>query len=225
MPFTTEDVLAGQAVYSRRLLIWYDLFVLRLSCHSIWTCPASRMLAHYDEHISANHLEVGVGTGYFLDRCRFPPVENAAGFPQVSLFDLNAHCLERTGRRIARYRPKAFAGSVLEPLDVGGQTFDSAGLNFVVHCLPGALREKGIAFDHLHSVLNPGGVLFGATLLACGVPRGWLARRLMAYYNARKVFSNSDDSLDDLRTELGQRFDDVHVETCGCAALFVARRH
>ncbi len=27
--------------------------------------------------------------------------------------------------------------------------FDSIGLNFLLHCLPGTLREKAIVFDHL----------------------------------------------------------------------------
>ena len=38
----------------------------------VWKCPTPEVLAFYDRYVSARHLDVGVGTGCFLDRCRFP---------------------------------------------------------------------------------------------------------------------------------------------------------
>jgi len=64
-----EEVVAGQAVYSKRVLGNYDLVVLGLSNRFLWRCPTERLLEHYNRHVTENHLDVGVGTGYFLDNC------------------------------------------------------------------------------------------------------------------------------------------------------------
>jgi hypothetical protein len=69
---TADQVLAGQALYTRPMLAVYDLAVLGLACRCLWGCPARHILELYDRSVSANHLDVGVGTGYFLDRCRVP---------------------------------------------------------------------------------------------------------------------------------------------------------
>lgn len=218
-PVLPGDVEAGQAVYTRRTLSLYDLIVLRISNRWIWRCPTPRLLDFYNQHITANHLDVGVGTGYFLDSCTFPSQQ-----PRIVLMDLNENCLVAAGQRIARYAPETEKRNVLEPIEYDGPAFDSIGLNYVLHCLPGDLPHKGQVFDHLLPLLNPGGVLFGSTLLSAGVPRSWPARRLMSVYNRKGIFSNTTDSLETLKAELSKRFEDWRVETAGCGALFAAKR-
>jgi SAM-dependent methyltransferase len=204
----------GQAVFTRPVLALYDWFVLGLTCNLIWRCSTARTLAFYARHLSANHLEVGVGTGYFLDRGAFPVPR-----PRVALLDLNRNCLERTAKRIARYAPEVHQADLLAPLPLATR-FDSIGLNYVLHCLPGAFPEKGHVFAYLKGLLNPGGTLFGATLLSSGVPRGLVARTSMALYNRLGVFSNQRDDLDGLEFALRQHLADVRVEVVGCVALF-----
>lgn len=218
MSVTREQVEAGQAVYTRRSLPLYDLVVLGISNRFIWKCPTQRLEAHYNRHVSANHLDVGVGTGYFLDRCRFP-----ANAPRVALMDLNGESLAHAAQRIARYRPEVYRRNVLEPIELDEEPFDSIGLNYLLHCLPGSIAEKSLVFDHLQPLLKPGARLFGATLLHGGVPRSALARRLMAIYNRQGIFANQADDLEGLRRELARRFSEVAVEVVGCAALFSAR--
>lgn len=214
---SAEQVQAGQAVYSRWTLPFYDGVVLGLSNRLVWKCPTPHLLAWYNAHVRANHLEVGVGTGYFPDRCRFP-----TRHPRIVLLDLNPHCLAAASRRLRRFRPETVRANVLESIPFAGAPFDSIGLNYVLHCLPGPIPAKAVAFDHLLPLLNPGGVLFGSTLLAHGVDRGRLARRLMRFYNARGIFANADDRLDDLGRALADRFARSDVRVVGCAALFVA---
>ncbi len=215
---TAEQVEAGQAVYTRENLRLYDLIVLGISNRFIWRCPTRRILRHYNEHVSANHLDVGVGTGYFLDRSRFP-----SATPRVALLDLNENSLQFTSRRIARYRPEVYRGNVLEPIRLGADRFDSVGINYLLHCLPGAIESKAVALDHLKEWMNPGGVLFGSTLLTGGVKRNRFARRLMEAYNKQGIFSNASDSLEGLESALRQRLDEVQIEVVGCAALFSGR--
>lgn len=209
---------AGQAVYTRPVLAAYDLFVLRFSNRFVWRCPWPRLLAHYDRHVSANHLDVGVGTGFFLDRCRFP-----AARPRLGLLDMNPNSLTVAGRRLARYHPEILRADVLAPIDIDVPVFSSIALNYLLHCLPGTIRDKGEVFRHLKPLLAPGGVIFGATLLHAGADRSWPARRLMAFYNAKGIFGNAQDDLDGLRTMLIEHLDAVSVGVVGCVALFTGR--
>ncbi|HEV8499882.1 MAG TPA: class I SAM-dependent methyltransferase [Gemmatimonadaceae bacterium] len=213
-----EQVVAGQAVYSKRLLSVYDLTVLGFSNRLIWNSSTQRVLELYDAYVTGNHLDVGVGTGYFLDHCRTLP--QAA---RIALVDLNQNSLDFTARRIFRYRPQTYRRNVLEPIVIDGPRFDSVSMSYLLHCLPGAIDSKAVAFDHLAPLMNPGAVLFGATLLHDGVPRTWLAKRMMDVYNKKGIFSNQRDNLAGLKRELQRRFRDVSLEVVGCAALFAGR--
>ena len=84
------------------------------------------------------------------------------------------------------------------------------------------MATKARAFDFLSPLMSPGAVVFGSTLLQGGVARNLAARRLMAFYNSKGVFSNTQDDLETLTRELEKRFSAVSVETVGCAALFSA---
>ena len=209
---------AGQAVYSPFTLALYDLVVLRVSNSLIWRCPTRRILSLYETHASGEHLDVGVGTGWYLDSCRFP-----SAMPRIGLMDLNASSLAAASRRIARYRPHSYQADVLRPIAIDAPPFGSIALTYLLHCLPGPIAEKAAAFDHLTPLLQPGGVMFGAILLSGGVERSAAARTLMQAYNRRGIFSNEADDLDGLRAALRTRFRDIVVEVAGCGALFVAR--
>ncbi|MDV3240906.1 MULTISPECIES: class I SAM-dependent methyltransferase [Methylocaldum] len=218
MSFTADQIHAGQAVYTRPILKIYDLAVLGLSNRLIWKCPTQRLVEHYNKHVTANHLDVGVGTGYFVDKCRFPML-----VPRVALMDLNETSLDFASRRIARYQPETYVRNVLAPISIDEPKFDSVGINYLLHCLPGPIESKAVAFDHLKALMNPGAVLFGSTLLQGGVPRSRFAKRLMDIYNKKGIMSNAHDSLDGLKAALNQRFREVSVEVVGCVALFSGR--
>lgn len=212
---TKEQVNAGQAVYTKKNLAVYDLFVLGISNRYIWKCPSARIEEHYNQHLSSNHLDVGVGTGYFLDRCRFPSAS-----PRIALIDLNYNTLEYVSKRISRYEPETYKQNILEPILKDIQPFDSVGINYLLHCLPGSLLEKAIVFDNLEPLMNPGAVIFGSTILHGGVTRNWAAKELMNFYNKKGIFSNATDNLKDLRLILERRLNNLSIETIGCVALF-----
>ncbi|MBK9576924.1 MAG: class I SAM-dependent methyltransferase [Fibrobacteres bacterium] len=219
MAITQERTHAGQAIYTKPTLNLYDLVVLGVSNRWIWKCCTPWQLEHYDRHIRGNHLDIGVGTGYYLDKCRF-----LSPAPRIALMDLNPHSLAHAAQRIARYQPSTHVRNILEPIAWEEAKFDSIGLNYLFHCLPGSMAEKAVVFDRIQPLMAPGAVVFGATLLqGPEIPRSFLARRLMALYNKKGVFTNTDDTLPALGEALDSRFREVSLEVVGCCALFSGR--
>src|SRR4030095_13595292 len=108
---STASAAAGAAIYTRQLLSVYDLAVIKVSNQLAWRCPAQLTLSFYNQHLSANHLEVGVGTGYYLDLCRFP-----SSTPRLVLLDLNPNSLHIATQRLQRYNPRIVLANILEPL-------------------------------------------------------------------------------------------------------------
>jgi hypothetical protein len=215
--FAPDRIEAGQAVYSPMVLRTYDWTVLGLSNLFFWRCPTAELRRLYDRNVSDRHLDVGVGTGYFLDKAKWPVAK-----PVITLLDLNPNCLATASRRIRRFAPQAVRANVLAPLPPLGP-FRSAGLCYLLHCLPGTMAEKAVVFDHLAPLLEPGARVFGATIVQGSAPRSWPAQALMNLYNRKGIFSNADDAVEALDAALRKRFRDVEVSLRGTVALFEAQ--
>ncbi|WP_445358148.1 class I SAM-dependent methyltransferase [Microbulbifer sp. ANSA005] len=214
----TKEVEQGQAVYSKPVLWLYDMWVLGISNRFIWKCPTPGILEHFNRNISSNHLDVGVGTGYFMDKCHFPSDK-----VRLALMDLNQNSLDISAQRVARYNPTQFRCNVLDKITLETEVFDSISLNYLFHCLPGKLSEKLVALDNVATLLSDSGTVFGSTILSEGVPKSGAAKKLMAIYNKKGIFSNTQDCEEDLNTFLASRFKEYKIEIRGCVALFSAR--
>ena len=68
-----------------------------------------------------------------------------------------------------------------------------------------------------------GGVVFGSTVLSGGVRHTALSRWMMKRLNRDGTFTNRDDDLDGLKTQLNQRFDSAQIEVVGSVGIFSAR--
>lgn len=212
-----EQIHAAQAIYTPRTLAAYDTIVLGFSNRLLWKCPTQRLLDHYNDHVSANHLDVGVGSGFFPDRCRFPTAT-----PRLGLLDLNRDALDYASSRVKRFAPEVYQANVLEPIELDCERFDSIAVNYVLHCLPGTLDTKIVALDHLRALLHPGGTLFGATLFGRDVPQNWAAKRLTRFYNSKGVFCNLNDTPEAFQNAMESRFDSFKIEIIGSVGLFSA---
>lgn len=207
------------APYTRPFLAIYDLWVIRLSNRFAWRCDAQVMLGLYREHIGRRHLEVGPGSGWYLANAR----RQVDG--DVVLLDLNPVPLAYTRRRLEKSGSavSAVTGSVLDPVpEAAGTGFDSIGLNFVMHCVPGTFAEKGIAFKHLARVLSDDGVLFGSTILGRR-SHTVFGRALSAAYTRVGAFNNGNDDREGLQEALGAAFRKFSVTEVGDVTLFTAR--
>jgi hypothetical protein len=213
-----SQLIKSQKYFNPVSLFFYDLILYGFISKYAWGCPTKTLDAHYASHITANHLDVGVGTGFLLDRVAFP-----SATPRLALMDLSLSCLTKTLTRLARYKPESYEQNILEPITMDIKKFDSIGINSVMHCVPGGFKEKGIAFHHLKSLLNDNGVLFGTTVLSKGVSKNWLSSVFMQFFNYIGVFINNDDSLDELTEVLRSYFQQVDITVVGSTAIFSAR--
>lgn len=214
---TNDPEHRGQAVYSPLVLACYDVLVLGFSNHVLWRCPTSRLRSLYDRNVRDRHLDIGVGTGYFLTHSKWPTAE-----PEITLLDLNENSLAAAAQRIVRYAPKSITANALEPLPLT-PSFSSIGACYLLHCLPGPMREKAPRlFQNIANIAVPGARVFGATILQGEAPRSWPAQKLMDFYNAKGIFSNKEDTLADLAEALDAAFTDVKLERIGAVGVFEA---
>ncbi|WP_459957822.1 class I SAM-dependent methyltransferase [Nocardia sp. IFM 10818] len=215
-----KDAVRAVRPYTPVFLAIYDLWVIRLSDRFAWRCPAEVMLAAYDKHFGRRHLEVGPGSGWYLVNAR-----RVAG-AVVTLMDLNRVPMEHTRRRLRGKgcEVRAVTGNVLDPVpDRAGIDFDSIGVNFVMHCVPGSFAEKGVAFAHLARVLAKDGTLFGSTILNQR-PRTLFGRALTAVYTRVGAFNNAADDRVGLEAALRAAFAEVEITDVGDVTLFSAQR-
>ena len=63
-----DPAYKGQRDYNRLLLSLYDPLVLGPIARFVWRCPTAGLVERYRRHIRGRHLDVGPGTGYFLER-------------------------------------------------------------------------------------------------------------------------------------------------------------
>jgi SAM-dependent methyltransferase len=210
-----DPAYKGQSDYTKLLLDVYDPIVLGFVSWFVWNCPIEPVLEGYRQHIRDRHLDVGPGTGYFIDK------SGRTDGSRVTIVDPNRNVLDHAARRLRRLDITAVEADVLKPLPIEG-SFDSAALNLVIHCLPGPLSRKAAAVANVAAVLAPTGVLFGASVLGTSGSHSWLARRVLMAFNWRGAFDNLDDSEEGLREILGASFDNVELQTVGSAAIFWA---
>jgi len=209
-------VARAHAVYTPFTLSIYDALVHGLSNRFAWRCPTERLIALYRDNLSRNHLEAGVGTGLLLDRA------GTGRLNRLVLLDANKNCLDRAARRLVRFEPELHQVNLLAPLTLDIAPFDSVGLTYVLHCLPGRMDEKLKSIDHLRPLMRRGAVLFGATILGRGIAPNAAASALLDLYNAEGVFNNRDDDLASLSEGLQRRFAGVTIAQEGCVAIFRA---
>src|SRR5512132_2427525 len=92
----SDPAYRGQRDYTRLLLNLYDPLVLGPIARYVWRCPTPTLVERYRRHIRPRHLDVGPGTGYFIERSELPP-----GSP-VTILDPNPNVLRHVSRRMGR---------------------------------------------------------------------------------------------------------------------------
>jgi SAM-dependent methyltransferase len=187
-----------------------------------WKCDtAKHLLPLFRDSLGAKHLDIGVGTGYYLQHAGIP-----AG-THVALCDLSPTALEAARARIP---PGVDVGAVIEadvlqPLPTADR-YDSASMFFLVHCLPGPVRRKAIVFDHIRRNLTADGVLAGATVLGPrkGWVDGWFGAMIRWFVVRDGIMDNEGDDAETLVAALHANFKIVKTEVVGAVLLWKAQQ-
>ena len=214
-----SDSAKGAAIYSFPLFLRavYDFWVIRIVTTYIWRASTSKIqLPFFKERRSSKHLDIGVGTGYYLANADFP--KDAS----ITLCDLNQDSLRAAQKRISHLNAMTMQHDIFQPLPTN-EKFGSISLMYLLHCLPGPPEKKAAIFGHLKKNLQDDGVLFGSTVLGKGVVHNWAGRILMKTYNNRGIFGNWDDSAEVFLKGLKLHFEDVDARVEGRVLLFTAR--
>jgi SAM-dependent methyltransferase len=210
---------AGAAVYTPLTLRVYDWWVLGMSNRFAWDCPTRDvLLPFFRQHMGHRHLDVGVGTGFYLAAAT-PPRDT-----RLVLMDLNLESLHRAQGRAGLTLTRLVHHDVMEPFPADvGQGLDSVSLFYLLHCLPGPMVRKTRVFANIKGHLAPGGVVYGATILGDDANHNALGRRLMRIYNSKGIFGNHADTVDGLEQALASHFWWFTIRVVGKVALFEAR--
>jgi ubiquinone/menaquinone biosynthesis C-methylase UbiE len=208
----------GAAIYSRLLLAVYDFWVLGISNAYAWRCSTKKvLLPFFRQNVRYNHLDIGVGTGYYLANADLP------SDTKITLLDLNRNSLDAANRRIGGRAVKTLQHDVFEPLPMDSK-HDSISLFYLLHCMPGPIERKTSLLANLKRYLSPDGVLYGCTILGKGVKHNAFGTYLMNFYNRKGIFGNWTDSEDAIVKALKENFEEVDVRVEGVVLLFTASR-
>jgi hypothetical protein len=227
----TPNTAAGAAIYNPSALKLYDLVVLKISNDYAWRCPTkTTLLPFFTSNLSQNHLDIGVGTGYYLRQAIASGALTKDS--EITLADLNPNTLEAAQSELragAGIEAETILCDIMSPLplpspDSPTRKFDSISLFYLLHCMPGPPSLKTSIFRHLKNNLSPNGVLYGATILGKGdrIRHNFPGSALMWIYNSVGVFGNVDDSEEDIVGALMEHFMDVKTSVVGVALLFRA---
>lgn len=206
--------MEGHNIYTPLVLRFYDFFVLGLSNRFLWKCPTKEIVALYNRNISDQHLDIGVGTGYYLTVARFKKIN-----PQITLVDLNKNSLSMASKRIEYLKPTQIVANILDDLPLK-KKYSSVSLCYLLHCLPGGINTKSAIFDRVSKVVVDGGRVFGATIIPDIKETNIATYFFLNLYNKLGIFSNLDDTIEGLKIEFQRRFIDSRIQRIGSVVLF-----
>ena len=220
----SNQIISNAQVYFNPILLGcYDFTVYRFVSRFIWGCKNEILLQRYRQFVQTKHLEVGVGTGYLIEKSiKGHQKENM----RLTLMDLSVACLDKASKRLEKFNPSKIRHNILDAPIKSGQhkeakQFNSIGINYVLHCVNGDFKEKGIAFGNLKKLLNENGVLFGSTVIA-NKQSLIVAKLFMRILNVIGLFNNNNDKVNDLEVALNTHFKFVKVRVVSSVVMFVA---
>ncbi|KAK7731802.1 hypothetical protein SLS53_008623 [Cytospora paraplurivora] len=219
-------------IYNPFVLQFYDALVLSFANAFAWRCSTKNvLLPFYREHLasSASHLDIGVGTGYYL----LNSLNFLRGKDRIVLMDITPHTLAMVEKRLKSDAGLQQVESVLQdatkPWDRPAllPKFESISFFYVFHCMAGSsITEKvdAVCGSLKHHLEPENGIFYGSTILGVEAKHNYLGRIMMGLYNRKGFFGNLNDKESDLRDALKGHFEEVEVIREGKVALFTAKR-
>ena len=193
----------------------YDRLVNQINCEKVWKCSQKYIIDNYRKNINEKHLEIGPGTGYFLSK------ENLdIDLNKLTLIDINSPILDYSKNNLQSQYSNIdiichdlFTCKIPDSVD-----FNSVGINYVLHCVPGNLQTK---LDNLISNLGDNKYnLFGASVICDPLHMNVIAEYELIFLNAFGIFNNNDDTYQELNEYLNKKGLKFTLEKQGYVAIF-----
>ena len=106
----TLDTHNGVKVYTPTALKLYDWWVLNISNRYAWRCDTDKyLLPHFKNNLGENHMDIGVGTGFYLKRA-------LANINKIALTDLNINSLDYAKKNHLILEDIAYDESLIDEL-------------------------------------------------------------------------------------------------------------
>lgn len=193
----------------------YDKFVNEINCEKVWKCSKKHIINNYNSNINYNHLEIGPGTGMFLKK------ENLnVNLNKLTLVDINNKILKHSTHNL--HSEHSDINSLVYDLfsyEIPSNIeFNSVGINYVLHCVPGNLQTK---LDKLIGNLgNNKYNLFGASVICDPLHMNPIAEYELMFLNAFGIFNNNNDTYEELNEYLNNKNYNFSLKKKGYVAIF-----
>ena len=203
------------APYTKKwALTFYDWLVTHYSNRFVWKCPAKNMVEQYHMHTGNTHLDIGVGSGYYLLKCGYLA-------KKLHLMDLSSLALDVTEKRSKHKDCTKIKHNVFNEFPVQCAKYDSIAMNYLLHCMPGTLsKQKSSAISNAVKCLKDGGVLFGSMILNAEYINGFMGKIINNKYKQMGIFNNMEDTPEDLEKALKKYLTNVNIKRVGNVLLF-----
>lgn len=193
----------------------YDRFVNEINCNHVWKCSKNNIINNYCANVENKHLEIGPGSGFFLKK------ENiGVNLDQLTLVDVNSTILKFSKKNLESEHSNVnslvydlFRYEIPTNIE-----FDSVGINYVLHCIPGNLQTK---LDSLISNLGDNKYnLFGASVICDPLHMNPIAEYELMFLNAFGIFNNNNDTYEELNEYLNNKNYNFSLKKQGYVAIF-----
>lgn len=195
-------------------LFAYDYLVNDLNCNLVWQCEKNNIVQNYVSNITGNHIEIGPGTGYFLQNEQFNTLQ---------LIDINNDILVNSGQNLKKnsIEIQSHCHNIFSYTLTHLKPADSIGLSYVLHCVPGKIEDNvknlinNIHFDKY--------ILFGASVIKDPEERNMFAEIELFWLNKLGIFNNHGDTYKGLQKYLQESGFEYNLRLEGYVAIFHIR--
>ena len=211
----------------------YDKLVNNINCKYVWKCSSQHIVNNYRKNVTSRHLEIGPGTGHFLTRQQLASSSHIIDY--LTLIDINPDILEYsktildkeyTTTPIQTINHNIFSNTIPTKYR-NSLEFNSVGINYVLHCIPGKLENKLdtllnnlISSKASRSTDKSSFTLFGSTVICDPLHMNTLAEYELMLLNGIGIFHNDNDTFDELSSYLNSNNIPHNLTKKGYVAIF-----
>ena len=190
----------------QKVLGLYPTIVSKFITPKIWGLGQAKLNAMYEKYTGTSHLEIGPG----------PDPYRHCILTKLSIMDLNESVLDTIRKTYPHPEFETYTGDILNQAHYHNQLNASLASFNLMHCI--SEPAKWLKFFHnVDSVLEPGGVLFGASVHNLNP--------LSKCLNTLGIFHNRHDTVDIIKIALKQSYSVVELQNYRNCLVWVLRKN